>query len=288
MEQTNALDSGTSNEKENAIKVCYRLLSDAIIDRLKRREANSLFTNFMLLLAFHFGFIHIVIRMAVTFFLNVLVYFINDVIDVDIDLADETKNHAKALYIKENKRIAFALIVCMSAALLILTLLYSKSVCFGVIMALVIIFLYTDYFKNMVYFDVIGCFIWGVSMAWPAIPNFSVKGIQLIFLIGIFTASFEVVQCIKDYESDKRCNLRTTPIVIGIPRAFLLARTLFVLAALYTVFVLGEIQGILLVVPVFFSTEQKMDTYWMKLRVTYGIVWLTIMVRLAFGWYGGS
>jgi 4-hydroxybenzoate polyprenyltransferase len=120
-------------------------------------------------------------------------------------------------------------------------------------------------------------------MAWPAIPDFSVKGIQLILLIGIFTASFEVVQCIKDYESDKRCNLRTTPIVIGIPRSFLLARRLFVVAALYTVFVLGEIPGILLVIPVFFSTEQKMDTYWMKLRVVYGFVWFTIMVRLAFG-----
>ena len=283
MEQTNSLDSAPSKEKENAIKVCYRLLSDAIIDRLKRWEANSLFTNFLLLLAFHFGFLHIVIRMAVTFFLNVLVYFINDVIDVDIDLANETKNHAKALYIKENQRIAFALIVCMSAALLLLTLLYSKSVCFGVIMALLIIFLYTDYFKKMAYFDLIGCFIWGISMAWPAIPDFSFRGIQLILLIGIFTASFEVVQCIKDYESDKRCNLRTTPIVIGIPRAFLLARTLFVLAALYTVFVLGEIQGILLVIPVFFGTEQKMETYWMKLRVVYGVVWLTIMVRLAFG-----
>ena len=226
--------------------MCYRLLSDAIIDRLKRKEANSLITNFMLLLAFHFGVADIAIRMAVTFVLNVLVYFINDFIDVEIDLANEKKDHTKALYIKEHKRTAFALIVCVSAALLILTLLYSQSVCFGVILALLIIFLYTDYFKNMAYFDIIGCFVWGVSMAWPAIPDFSPQGIKLILLIGVFTASFEVVQCIKDYESDKQYDLRTTPIVIGIPKAFLLARSMYVLAAVYTVFVLGEIQGILL------------------------------------------
>jgi 4-hydroxybenzoate polyprenyltransferase len=171
----------------------------------------------------------------------------------------------------------------MSAVLLAVTLLYSKSVCLGVIMALLIIFLYTDYFKNMAYFDIIGCFVWGVSMAWPAIPDFSLEGIKLIVLIGIFTASFEIVQCIKDYESDKKYNLETTPIVIGIPRAFLLARALYVLAALYTVFVLGELQGVLLVVPAFFRTDQKMDAYWMKLRVVYGIVWLTIMARLYFG-----
>jgi 4-hydroxybenzoate polyprenyltransferase len=175
----------------------------------------------------------------------------------------------------------------MSAAFLALTLLYSKSVCFGVILALLIIFLYTDYFKNMAYFDAIGCFVWGIAMAWPAIPDFSLQGIKLILLIGIFTASFEVVQCIKDYESDKQYNLKTTPIVIGIPNAFLLVRSVFVLSALYTVFVLREVQGILLLVPILFSTEQKPDAYWMKLRVVFGIVWLTIMVRLYFGWVHG-
>lgn len=287
MEEIKAMGAAAAERRENALKVCVRLLSDAILDRLKRREANSLITNFMLLLAFHFGFIHVVIRMLVTFFLNVLVYFINDFIDVELDLANKEKDHSKALYIREHKRTAFALIVCMSAALLALTLLYSKSVCLGVILALLIIFLYTDYFKNMAYLDIVGCFVWGVSMAMPAIPDFSLEGIKLILLIGIFTASFEIVQCIKDYDSDKQYQLRTTPIVIGIPRSFLLARTLYLLAAFYTVFVLGEIQGVLLVVPAFFGTEQKMDTYWMKLRVVYGIVWLTIMVRLYLGWYGG-
>jgi 4-hydroxybenzoate polyprenyltransferase len=287
MEQTKALDPGAGKEKDHVLRVCYKLLADAIIDRLKRKEANSLLTNLMLLLAFHFGVADLAIRLAVTFVLNVLVYFINDFIDVEIDLANEKKDHTKALYIQEHKRTAFALIVCVSAALLILTPLYSKSVCFGVILALLIIFLYTDYFKNMAYFDIIGCFVWGVSMAWPAIPDFSPQGIKLILLIGIFTASFEVVQCIKDYDSDKQYDLRTTPIVIGIPRAFLLARAMYVLAAGYTVFLLGEIQGIFLLVPLFFSTDQKMDTYWMKLRVVYGIVWVTIMVRLFFGWYAG-
>jgi 4-hydroxybenzoate polyprenyltransferase len=284
MEQTEALGPGTGKEREHTLKVCYRLLADAIIDRLKRKEANSLITNFMLLLSFHFGVVDIAIRMAVTFFLNVLVYFINDFIDVEIDLANKEKDHTKALYIKGHKRTAFALIVCVSAVLLILTLLYSKSVCIGVILALLIIFLYTDYFKNMAYFDIIGCFVWGVSMAWPAIPDFSLQGIKLILLIGIFTASFEIVQCIKDYDSDRKYDLRTTPIVIGVPKAFLLARAMYVLAAVYTVFVLGEIQGLLLLLPILFTTDQKMDAYWMKLRVVYGIVWITIMVRLFFGW----
>ncbi len=283
MEGMKTGESALPRSKENTLYVCFKLLSDAIVDRLRRKEANSLVTNFMLLIAFHFPLFDVVVRMGVTFMLNVLVYFINDFIDVEIDLSNEEKDHAKALYIKEHKRTAFALIVCVSAAFLSLTLWYSKSVCFGVILALLIIFLYTDYFKNMAYFDVIGCFVWGVSMAWPAIPDFSVEGIKLLLLIGIFTASFEVVQCVKDYESDKQYNLRTTPIVIGIPNSFRLLRALYVLAACYTVFVLHQVQGLLLLIPIFFNTEQKMETYWMKLRIVFGIVWLTIMARLYMG-----
>ena len=287
MEQIVTSDTDHPEQKENILTVCYKLLSQAIVDRLKRREANSLLTNLMLLVSFHFGFVHILIRLAVTFFLNVLVYFINDFIDVEIDLANKEKDHAKALYIKKHKRTAFALIVCSSALFLMLTLLYSKSVCFGVILALLIIFLYTDYFKKMAYFDVIGCFVWGISMAWAAIPDFSLQGIKLILLIGIFTASFEVVQCIKDYDSDKQSDLTTTPIVIGIPNAFLLVRSLFALSMVYTVFILHEIQGVFLLIPIFFSSDQKMDAYWMKLRVVFGLVWISIMVRLFFGWYQG-
>jgi hypothetical protein len=62
---------------------------------------------------------------------------------------------------------------------------------------------------------------------------------------------------------------------------------MYVVATAYTIFVLGEIQGVLLLVPMFFNTDQEMDTYWMKLRVVYGVVWITIMARLLFGWYAG-
>ncbi len=272
---------------EHPLKVCYKLLSGAIVDRLKRMEANSLVTNFMLLVAFRFPFLDLFIRMIVTFFLNVLVYFINDFIDVDIDLSSAAKDHSRARYIKEHKRTAFALIVLSSATLLVGTLLYSKSVSIGVICALVIIFLYTDYFKNMAYLDVVGCFIWGMSMAWPAIPDFSWQGMKLILLIGLFTASFEIVQCVKDYEFDKNYNLKTTPIVIGIPKAYMLARGIYVISALYTVFVLGEYQGVLLLIPLFFSTTQDPSAYWMKLRVVFGVVWCSIMARLFLGLYKG-
>jgi 4-hydroxybenzoate polyprenyltransferase len=271
------------SRSESLPVVVYKLLRDAIVDRLRRMEANSLVTNFLLLAAFHFPFLDFAVRMLVTFVLNTLVYFINDFIDVEIDLAAENKDHRKALYIQRHKKTAFALIVCLSAGLILSTLFYSRSVCFGVILALWVIFLYTDYFKNMPFLDVFGCFVWGVAMAWAAIPDFSAQGVRLILLIGLFTACFEIVQCVKDYEFDKKFQLRTTPIVIGIPKAFWLLRALLVAASLYAVFVLGFKLGFLLLLPIFFRTDQRMEIYWMKLRVVFGVVWLALMVRQFLG-----
>ena len=268
--------------EERLGRVCVRLLSDAIVDRIRRGEANSLYTNLIVLLAFRFDVLHIATRWCFTFFMNVLVYFINDFIDVELDLAAENKDHRKTLYIKEHRKTAFALIVVASAMVLLLALFYSRSVCFGVIVALLIIFLYTDYFKSMPYLDIVSCFIWGTAMAWPAIPDFSWSGIRLILLIGLFTATFEVVQCVKDYESDRMGGLRTTPIVLGIPKTFLLLRVLFVTAAIYTLAILGEVAGVLLLIPVFFDRDQRMETYWMKMRIVYGTLWLIIMARLYF------
>ena len=210
-------------------------------------------------------------------------YFINDFIVVEMDLASATKNRAKALYIRKHKGTGSVLIACLSSCLLLLAALYSGSVFFGVMLALLTTFLYTDYFKKMPFLDIMGCFMWGMAMAWPAIPDFSREGIRLIVLIGIFAASFEVVQCVKDFEEDRRCNLRTTPIVIGIPNSFLIVRFLYALSAAYTVFVLKEMQGLLLLLPIFLSTLKRMETYWLELRLIFGFVWLTIMARLFFG-----
>ncbi|MFC1592154.1 UbiA family prenyltransferase [Thermodesulfobacteriota bacterium] len=269
--------------ERNIFYVCFKLLADTTIDRFKRVEANTILTNFLLLLAFHFSALDFAIRMGVTIYVNILAYFINDFIDVEVDLAAVDKDYDKALFIKQNKRHAFALIICMSFSLLVFTLFYSKSVCFGVIMVLFVIFIYTDYFKTRAFLDVLGCFFWALALAWIAIPDFSPYAIKLIVLLGLFSMCTEMVQCVKDYEEDKKYGLRTTPIVIGIPRTFLFARIIYVLSTLYTLFVLQQWVGLLLLLPLLFRTGQEMPRYWMKLRLVYGFVWLVVMATTYFG-----
>ena len=262
--------------------VCYKLLADTAKDRLVRLEANTILGNFLLLIAFHFSFTDFIIRMVITLFINVLGYFINDFIDIEVDLASKEKDKSKALFIKEHKKTALALILCMSAGLVTATLFYSQSVCFAVIMLLFIVTIYTDYFKNKAFWDVIFIGLWGFALSWIAIPDFSWQGIKLILLLFIFGCCFETVQTLKDYEEDKNFGLTTTPIVLGVPETVLILRILYIASALYAFFVLNEIVGILILIPLFFSTTQNMGTYWTKLKLVCGVVWMVIMVRLYF------
>lgn len=262
------------------VSVCCRLLADTARDRIVRLEANTILGNLLLLIAFHFSALDFIIRMAVTLYINVLGYFINDYIDVDVDLANKDKDSSKALFIKEHKKTALALILYMSAAVIIATMFYSTSVCLAVVMLLLIVTIYTDSLKNTAYWDIIFIGLWGLALSWIAIPDFSWQGTQLILLLFLFGCSFETVQTLKDYEEDKKFGLTTTPIAIGVPGTLRVLRALYVVSALYALFVLREPVGILLFIPLLFSTTQSMSVYWTKLKVTCGIVWLVIMVRL--------
>ena len=272
-----------TTEKQSTVSVCLRLLRDTAKDRLVRLEANTILGNFLLLIAFHFSFADFLVRMGVTLYLNLLGYFINDFIDIEVDLASKDKDQSKALFIKEHKKTALALILCMSTCLVTATLFYSQSVCFAVIMLLFIVTIYTDSFKNKAFWDVIFIGLWGLALSWIAIPDFSWQGIKLIVLLFMFGCSFETVQTLKDYEEDRKFGLTTTPIVIGVQKTFLVLRILYVTSALYAIFVLKEITGIFILVPLFFSTTQNMATYWTKLKIVWGIVWLVIMIRLYLG-----
>jgi len=263
-----------------SFKTCYRLLADTAKDRLARLEANTIPGNFLLLIAFHFGPIDFLIRMVVTIYLNLLGYFINDYIDVEVDLASKDKDQTKALFIKHNQKTALALIIVMSAVLIVFTFLYSASVCFAVVMLLLIVTVYTKFYKNNAFLDVIFIGLWGLALSWIAIPDFSWHGIKLIVLLFIFGCCFEMVQTVKDYEEDKKFGLTTTPIRIGLDNTFFILRGLYILAAVYSLLILKELAGILMIFPIFFSRSQKPAIYWTKLKIVCGVIWLIIMVRV--------
>jgi 4-hydroxybenzoate polyprenyltransferase len=268
--------------RHGAISISYRLLADTAIDRFKRVEANTIITNFLMLLAFNFSIYDILFRMGITVYANVLAYFINDYIDIEIDLAANNKNNKKALFLKQHKHLALVLIICLITTLLIISLIYNQSVCFAVILVFFVIFIYTNELKKRPYLDIIGCFFWGISLPWIALPDVSWNSIKYILLLGLFSSCTEIVQCIKDFEFDKSCGVRTTPVVIGIQKSFIFIRLLFVVSAFYSILVLHHWAGTLLLLLIFLDTKQEMPKYWMKLRIVFGIVWLILMSQLYF------
>ena len=276
------MDQNGEQGKKNIVSVCYKLLADTAKDRILRLEANTILGNFLLLIAFHFGPLDFLIRMIVTLYINLLGYFINDYIDVEVDLASKDKDHTKALFIKQNQKTALSLIYFMCTVLIGFTFFYSASVCFAVVMLLLIVTVYTKYYKNTAFLDVLFIGLWGLALSWIAIPDFSLYGIKLILLLFIFGCCFETVQTVKDYEEDKKFGLTTTPVRIGLSNTFHLLRGLYILAAVYSVLVLREIAGLLMVLPLFFSSSQKPGVYWTKLKIVCGIIWLTIMIRVYF------
>ena len=261
-------------------QICFKLLKDTALDRIRRLEGNTIPGNFLLLIAFHFGALDFIIRMAITLIANLLIYFINDYIDIEVDLANKDKNHSKTLFLKEHKKIALTLILYLSTALIIAAMFYSTSVCLAVVLVLLFEIIYTDNFKKKPIWDILFVGLISAALSWIAIPNFSLLGIQYIVLLFIFGCCFETVQTLKDFEEDKKFGLTTTPVVIGFHRTVYLLKGLYVLATLYAVVVLRELIGVLLLIPLFFSTRQNMGTYWTRLKFVCGIVWIIMMVRL--------
>ncbi len=270
--------------RHNLPKIWWVFLADTARDRLARLEANTILGNFLLLAAFHFSPADFIIRMTVTIFLNALGYFINDYIDVEVDLANTDKDHKKALFIKQHKRQAVMFILFLSILLIGFSWFYSKSVCFAVVMLIICVSVYTAFCKNIVFLDVLFIGLWGFFLSWIAIPDFSFTGIKLIGLLFLFGCCFEIVQTIKDYDHDKKYGLRTSPVVLGINPTFVILRSLYVVSVLYTLVILREAVGIVLLIPLLFNKKQNMSTYWSKLKIICGIVWIVLMVRLYFGY----
>jgi len=260
--------------------ICFKLLKDSALDRILRLEGNTIPGNFLLLIALHFSALDFIIRMAVTLMANLLIYFINDYIDIEVDLANKDKDHSKALFLKKHKKHALALILYLSTALIVATLFYSTSVCLAVVLVLFFEIVYTDSFKKKPIWDIIFVGLISAALSWIAMPDFSLHGTQLVLLLFIFGCAFETVQTLKDYKEDKEFGVTTTPVVIGLPATILVLRGLYIISIAYTFFVLHEPAGLILCILLFLSTSQHMPRYWTKLKIVCGIVWVIHMARI--------
>jgi 4-hydroxybenzoate polyprenyltransferase len=140
-----------------------------------------------------------------------------------------------------------------------------------------ICWLYSKYLKHMPVLDVAAMAGWGVVMPLCGSPLDRPLGIALAIQLGLFSAVFETIQVVRDRESDAQLGVRTTAVVLGAQRTFLLTRVLMVACAAYGAVMLHPASGALALGAVLLPMregEREAQRLWTYVKAIYGSAWL--------------
>ena len=133
-----------------------------------------------------------------------------------------------------------------------------------------------------------------LALAMVGFPLDSRAGWRFAALLAILCAVTEVVQIVRDRSSDRRAGLRTTAVVLGIGPTVWIGRGLIFAAAGYTFLMLNPIVAVGLLPALFVPLdESNANRSWDRLRLIFGLVWLTLLVCFRFdlgpsGWLMGG
>jgi 4-hydroxybenzoate polyprenyltransferase len=205
-------------------------------------------------------------------------YFTNDYFDVELDLKSPIKNHTNVRLIKKNKSVfGFSIFVIF---LLLLAFAYSigMKIFLATSVALLTNLLYSLKFKRMLALDLVALFIWSASIVYLAVPGFDVYGLKLAILMGIMTMASHVIQCMRDYKFDKLYNVDTTVVRIGREKSKKLLKLILMVIPLYSIFVLNNPFGVVLLISLFFNFDQKIEKYWLKIKILFMILWVFLIL----------
>jgi 4-hydroxybenzoate polyprenyltransferase len=263
-----------------------KILFDVTSFRLRRLEMANLAGAGAIMLALRMDFLDAGVRLVFGGLLNVLAYLTNDYCDVDADLASPTKDRAKARFLRDHMRSALYLQIAIAALLAGLGLALSRGLVVALVLGAGICWVYTARLKRMPVVDVIAMLAWGASMTLVGTPLDSLLGLALVAQLGLFSACFEIIQVIRDHDEDSKAGIRTTAVILGVPRALALERIFMVLSAGYAVLVLNRWVGLALFLAPFLPFDRAQpDRYWNQVRMVQGLAWLAMAGWI---WWTGS
>jgi 4-hydroxybenzoate polyprenyltransferase len=257
-----------------------RIMVDVVAYRIRKREMANLFAALSIMIALHNELLDLTVRLLFAFFLNVLVYLVNDYYDVDIDMQAESRDRAKVVFLKDHLPHARGLI-------LVLTLVlagWAAATCPGLLLPLLggvgICWFYSARLKHLPFLDVLAMIFWGGIMPTTGIFLDSTNGWLLVIQLALFSSCFETIQTLRDRESDARAGMTTTAVYLGERRTRLLLRILFLVNALYGILALHRIFGLFLLVAILLPVRPgRMNEYWNRVRLIFGLVWLATLIQ---------
>ena len=254
-----------------------KIVGSTIAYRIRKLEMANMAAAASLAVAFRLSLVDVAVRVLFAFLLNALVYLNNDYIDVSIDLQSGGKDAAKSRYLADNMQAALWAQLMMLGALALGAVFYDPGLLVPLIAGGGICWWYSAKLKHAPPWDIVAMMIWGVTMPLVGAPVTSLLAWALALQLGLFSGVFETIQVMRDAEEDAKEGVRTTGVALGVKRAGLLARGLMVLCTAYALLVLHPVAaGISLVALLVPCDDQKIELYWTRIKMIYGVAWLML------------
>lgn len=260
-----------------------RIVADAAIYRVKKREAGNLVTSITLALALGLALRDVGHRLVFGLGLNLFVYLVNDCFDVDVDTKAEGRDQSRTRFLADHLAAGWLGVVGLGAICAAIAAAHGKGLLLVFALNVVVIIAYSRWLKRTPIGDLLAMATWGVSMALVGCPLDSQAGLRLVGLLGLLCVVTEGVQVIRDEATDRAAGVRTTAVALGVPATAAITRIMVVVASLYTALFLHRFLGVLLLLGVFPSlTSATAERSWDRLRALFGLTWLAILAYLKF------
>jgi 4-hydroxybenzoate polyprenyltransferase len=265
-----------------------RIAFDSFAYRLKKREANNLFVTVSMMVAFSIPLPDMAIRVVFAGLLNMFIYLVNDVFDIQVDLTSPLKNRQMASFLAEHRSAAWTAVaiegLLMATVAAVHAVRYQSALLPIAFLAnVVLIFAYSAYLKRIPFADVLAMALAGATTTMVGIVE-SALGYRLLGLLAILCAGYQIIQLIRDAPADSESNVKTTAVLIGAARAAWLFRVLVIGAAAYGFFLVGSYLPFALALGVMFPLSvEKAERAWDLARVLFGTVWLALLGQVFLG-----
>ncbi|MBL8715871.1 MAG: UbiA family prenyltransferase [Myxococcales bacterium] len=258
-----------------------RIVADATIFRLKKREMGNLVTSTTLAFALGLPLLDVGHRLVFGAVLNAFVYLVNDLFDVEIDVRAEGRDVARTRFLAEHVASGWLGAVGLLAMAAAIAALHGKGLLVVLAANTVVIVLYSRWLKRHPGVDILAMATWGTTMALVGCPLDHRVGLRLVGLLALLCMVTEGVQVIRDAETDARAGLRTTAVVFGVGLTAATTRVLIVASAAYTTLYLHAFLGPVLLVGLLWPlTPATASRTWDLLRGLFGATWLGLLAYL--------
>jgi 4-hydroxybenzoate polyprenyltransferase len=261
-----------------------KILVDVAIFRLRRFEMANIAGALAIAVACHLGWAEIGYRALFAFLLNLLVYLNNDWYDLDDDLASTAKDQTKNAYLAAHLGAGVAAQLGLLAVLLAMALWWGGGLMIALLAGGGVCWAYSAGLKRVPFLDVLAMIAWGMAMPLVGLAPGHPEGWLLLAQLGLFSGVFESIQVIRDHDTDARADVRTTAVVLGLPRARVLVRALLVAAGLYAgvafAWWIAPLPCLAALLPI---DHEHIDRYWNRIRVILGLAMLVETALIYFG-----